>query len=224
LGYSSLVGYYTFLPKTWDQLTEAQKQDVYGDARLKSFIVSLRNPQNYPALTSTETSVPAQASYPVEGYASAAGIAALSQPTMAACQAYMPSAMPVQSPMYNPGYGYPTSPAAYGAQTLPMAQPAYGLPQTGIFGQSSMVPSAPATTYYFPVTIGGVIPQAITTPTAAPLPVRPVAQGVPYYMPTTLSSSLSSPMPYYMAQPQPTRVAVTPEEMLLARPMSVYMQ
>lgn len=67
LGYSSVLGYYTFVPKTWSQLSEGEKQSVYTDPRLKAFIVSLRNYNNYPAMTNTDTPKPAFGTYPVEG-------------------------------------------------------------------------------------------------------------------------------------------------------------
>jgi hypothetical protein len=67
LGYSSIVGYYTFLPKTWGELSDMERAAVYADPRLKPFIVSLRNYNNYPALTNTDTPRPAFPVYPIEG-------------------------------------------------------------------------------------------------------------------------------------------------------------
>jgi hypothetical protein len=42
LGLSKKVGYYFFVPKTWDDLTDAERNDVMNDPRLTAFIVSLR--------------------------------------------------------------------------------------------------------------------------------------------------------------------------------------
>ena len=67
LGYSAVLGYYSFIPKSWSQLTEGEKQAAYADPRLKPFIVSLRNYNNYPSLTNTDTPRPAFPVYPVEG-------------------------------------------------------------------------------------------------------------------------------------------------------------
>jgi hypothetical protein len=67
LGYSSVLGYYSFLPKTWDQLSDGERQGVYNDSRLKAFIVSLRNANNYPTMTNTDAPKPAFGAYPIEG-------------------------------------------------------------------------------------------------------------------------------------------------------------
>lgn len=47
LGLSTRVGYYTFVPKTWCDLTEKERTDLFADPRLKAFIVSLATPGSY---------------------------------------------------------------------------------------------------------------------------------------------------------------------------------
>jgi hypothetical protein len=42
LGQSALVGYYSFVPKTWDDLTDQEKISVIKDPRLKAFLISSR--------------------------------------------------------------------------------------------------------------------------------------------------------------------------------------
>jgi hypothetical protein len=51
LGYSRLVGYYSFRPKTWAELSDDERMAVLHDNRLRAFIVSLRNTSTYPSLT-----------------------------------------------------------------------------------------------------------------------------------------------------------------------------
>lgn len=221
LGYSAMVGYYSFLPKTWDQLTDTEKNAVYADPRLKSFIVSLRNTQNYPSLTSTETPMPMSPSYPVEGYASAQGVAA--------CQQQQQSQM--QPQMMAAPQGYYAAPQGYYAAPAPITPNAcyYGMPAP----QSSTIPSSPATTYYFPVTIGGQVPSTVAapatlvapTPTYVPAAYAPQSSNaVPYYLPASTSAALTSPLPVSYNRPQVATLRVTPEEMPLARPLNVYMQ
>jgi hypothetical protein len=48
VGYSKNLGKYTFRPKTWDDLTEVQQQSIVKDPRLKSFLISMRSPENHP--------------------------------------------------------------------------------------------------------------------------------------------------------------------------------
>ena len=43
LGYSPIVGYFSFRPKLWEQLTVREKQDVMDSPRLKAFLISLRS-------------------------------------------------------------------------------------------------------------------------------------------------------------------------------------
>jgi hypothetical protein len=50
LGYSSVVGYFTFRPKSWDQLSVAEKEEVMGNPKLKAFLISLRS-SNMPQYT-----------------------------------------------------------------------------------------------------------------------------------------------------------------------------
>ena len=42
LGQSAVVGYYSFIPKTWEDLTEEEKVTVIKDPRLKAFLISSR--------------------------------------------------------------------------------------------------------------------------------------------------------------------------------------
>jgi hypothetical protein len=42
LGQSTVVGYYSFVPKTWDDLSDEEKISVIKDPRLKAFLISSR--------------------------------------------------------------------------------------------------------------------------------------------------------------------------------------
>src|SRR5579871_176841 len=42
LGQSAVVGYYSFVPKTWDDLSDEEKISVVKDPRLKAFLISSR--------------------------------------------------------------------------------------------------------------------------------------------------------------------------------------
>jgi hypothetical protein len=42
LGQSAVVGYYSFVPKTWDDLSDEGKISVIKDPRLKAFLISSR--------------------------------------------------------------------------------------------------------------------------------------------------------------------------------------
>jgi hypothetical protein len=42
LGQSAVVGYYSFVPKTWDDLSDEEKISVIKDLRLKAFLISSR--------------------------------------------------------------------------------------------------------------------------------------------------------------------------------------
>ncbi len=158
LGYSTVVGYYTFVPKRFDELSDMEKADVYADPRLKPFLVSLRNYNNYPTVTGTDIPKPAMPVYPVEG------------PYAPQQQAYY---YPQQAMS---GYGYP---AAYYYPQQP--QPTYA--------------AQPYTQPYYT--------------TAALAPANVLAQPVTYAMPQ---------------QPQVSRLRVSPEEILLDRPLKIYMQ
>jgi len=43
LSYSPIVGYFTFRPKSWDQLSVLEKEDVMSNPKLKAFLISLRS-------------------------------------------------------------------------------------------------------------------------------------------------------------------------------------
>jgi hypothetical protein len=43
LGYSNVIGYFTFRPKTWEQLSIAEKERVMDNPKLKAFLISLRS-------------------------------------------------------------------------------------------------------------------------------------------------------------------------------------
>jgi hypothetical protein len=42
LGQSAMVGYYSFVPKTWDDLSDDERFSVIKDPRLKAFLISSR--------------------------------------------------------------------------------------------------------------------------------------------------------------------------------------
>lgn len=48
LGLSKVVGYYSFEPKTWDDLSSAERNEMLSDARLGAFVISLRNATQPP--------------------------------------------------------------------------------------------------------------------------------------------------------------------------------
>lgn len=48
LGFSSLIGYYTYRAKTWDMLNSSEQQEVIESPKLKGFIIALRNPNESP--------------------------------------------------------------------------------------------------------------------------------------------------------------------------------
>lgn len=43
LGYSTVIGYFTFRPKTWDQLPIAEKEEVMNNPKLRAFLISMRS-------------------------------------------------------------------------------------------------------------------------------------------------------------------------------------
>jgi hypothetical protein len=42
LGQSAVVGYYSFVPKTWEDLSDGEKNSIIKDPRLKAFLISSR--------------------------------------------------------------------------------------------------------------------------------------------------------------------------------------
>lgn len=181
LGYSAVLGYYTFLPKTWEMLTDAERQQVYNDPRLKAFLVSLRNYNNYPAMTGTQTPRPAFPVYPVEGMGG------------------YPSYAPYPPAYPQQGYTYPS--VNYQGYQQP-SYPNMGYPQ-------SYQPAYPQS--YQPYQQ----PQGYTSPAGY------------NYTPMQMSPLPALVQPVTMYQPIPaqySRLVVAPEEMLLDRPLRVYMQ
>ena len=61
LGQSAVVGYYSFIPKTWEDLTGEEKTAVIKDPRLKAFLISSR--QGSLADVSADGTV----AFPIEG-------------------------------------------------------------------------------------------------------------------------------------------------------------
>ena len=61
LGQSAVVGYYSFVPKTWDELSDEEKISVIEDPRLKAFLISSR--QGSLADVSTDGTP----TFPIEG-------------------------------------------------------------------------------------------------------------------------------------------------------------
>ncbi len=197
LGYSAVLGYYTFLPKTWDMLTEAERQQVYGDPRLKAFLVSLRNYNNYPSLTGTQTPRPAYPVYPVEGMQGGY------YPNTS--YAPYPPAYPQQGYAY-PQVGYPVP--GYQNQGYPQS---YQAPQQQYQPQYQQQYSQP----YQPYQQYQQQPQAYSSPAGY------------NYNPMQMSALPALVQPVTMYQPIPaqySRLVVAPEEMLLDRPLRVYMQ
>jgi len=48
LGYSPLIGYYTYRAKTWEMLNQDEQQEVMESPKLRGFIITLRNPNESP--------------------------------------------------------------------------------------------------------------------------------------------------------------------------------
>lgn len=70
LGYAnSNLGYYYFFPKTWDKLSDPEKEMVMKDPRLKAFIISSRNSTTYPASTAGPSPQLKTPSFPTNGIA-----------------------------------------------------------------------------------------------------------------------------------------------------------
>jgi hypothetical protein len=69
LGYSAqLQTYYSFRPKFWEEMKDAEQQAVLKDPRLKSFLVSVRNQMIFPSVTNADTHIPTTKNvFPVEG-------------------------------------------------------------------------------------------------------------------------------------------------------------
>lgn len=199
LGYSAVLGYYSFAPKTWEQLSDAEKKAVYSDSRLKPFIISLRNPNNYPALTNADTPKPAFGVYPVEGFNPSAN-RSCSYPApypVIPANYGTPAYAPV--PAYYAPPAYPMTGAYTPVYAAPLPQPVYGYPQAQY--------SAPS-----------YAPTAVTPSYPAPMP---------YYSPNQLSPATALVQPITVTQPekpQVSRLRMTPEEMLLDRPLKIYMQ
>lgn len=221
LGYSAVLGYYSFLPKTWEQLSDLEKTSVYADSRLKPFIISLRNFNNYPTMTNTDTPKPALGVYPVEGFPARNNYAPTQYQGQYPLQGYIPCPPPGYAPM---GYGMPTYAPAYPA---PQYMPAYAPAPTYMPS-----PVNPMTGAYAPV----YAPQASYMP--APQQYMPVPQQqysapsyaqapMPYYSPSQLSPATALTQPLTVVQPQQpemSRLRMTPGEMLLDRPLKIYMQ
>jgi hypothetical protein len=189
LGYSAVLGYYTFLPKTWEQLTEEERKDVYNDPRLKPFIISLRNYNNYPSITSTDTPKPAFGVYPVEGFAPR-------------------PAYPAPSPYYSYPSGYYYTPG----QVQMMNQPAMQQPM--MYPQQQMQMQQPMPMGYYPLQTA-VQPNMMSAPAGY------------YYAPQQLSNGPALVQPITVTQPKQPQISqlkMTPEEMLLDRPLKIYMQ
>jgi hypothetical protein len=68
IGYSKNLGKFTYRPKTWDDLTDGQQQSIIRDPRLKSFLISMRSPENHPK-TEFNYGKPEKGEGLVDGYA-----------------------------------------------------------------------------------------------------------------------------------------------------------
>jgi hypothetical protein len=64
LGQSAIMGYFSFVPKTWDDLTDAQKTDLIKDPRLRAFLISSRLGSLTESSSSTPTVFPIEAAKP----------------------------------------------------------------------------------------------------------------------------------------------------------------
>ena len=61
LGQSAVVGYYSFVPKTWDDLSDEEKISAIKDPRLKAFLISSREG------SLTDVSAEGMPVFPIEG-------------------------------------------------------------------------------------------------------------------------------------------------------------
>ncbi|HWZ94461.1 MAG TPA: hypothetical protein VNW30_04635 [Opitutaceae bacterium] len=65
LGQSAVVGYYSFVPKTWDDLSDGEKTSVIKDPRLKAFLISSRQGSLADVSTDGTPTFPIEAAKPV---------------------------------------------------------------------------------------------------------------------------------------------------------------
>jgi len=276
LGYSAMIGYYSFEPKTWEDLTDTQKQEIYEDSRLKPFLVSLRNPSNYPTISNADVPVPYQPVYPVEGLSAPqiqqATPKAQMQPTGVRPMMQVAQPMGQQSIYPQNQLVWRQVPATYRLESVPVSNaPAYysipsqvqpmqqmmpqgqmqmqpqgypyGMPQMQL-NQQQMVPPMPQT-MQMPTN-----PQSFQ-PNASSLLMQEERMPNPYYQsnawqnqsqpsspqPASMSSTypnmsahdeLYQPVADYKAPtaksaPQPASVKIAPEEMILDRPLKVFL-
>jgi hypothetical protein len=64
LGQSAVVGYYSFVPKTWDDLSDGEKTSVIKDPRLKAFLISSRQGSLADVSTDGTPAFPIEAAKP----------------------------------------------------------------------------------------------------------------------------------------------------------------
>lgn len=67
VGRSTNLGDYCFTPKSWKDLSLAEQSALKKHPKLKSFLVSLRNASNYPAISSVTSDATPPKAIPVEG-------------------------------------------------------------------------------------------------------------------------------------------------------------
>lgn len=68
LGYAKgRIGYYSFQPKEWSELSDLEKSMVMDDPRLQAFIISNRNSTTYPSQTEGLTPEISEQMFPVNG-------------------------------------------------------------------------------------------------------------------------------------------------------------
>jgi hypothetical protein len=65
LGQSAVVGYYSFVPKTWDDLSDEEKISVIKDPRLKAFLISSHQASLADVSTAGTPALPIEAAEPV---------------------------------------------------------------------------------------------------------------------------------------------------------------
>lgn len=270
LGYSTMIGYYSFEPKTWEDLTDTQKKEIYEDSRLKPFLVSLRNPSNYPSMSNADVPVPYEAVYPVEGLSAPVVQKATPKSSMGPQPTGVRPMMQVVEPQMG---SYPNNavvlrqmPVAYQMENVPMNQPmgamyypaAQPMPmpqaqqyQQAPYGyqyqqqqmpQTIVQPVAPAGAYQMRA-VPQQYPQSFQ-PNASNLNMQQQYQPQGYYQPEqpismpmqpvyntsalNTQNELYQPVADYKAPtaksaPQPASVKIAPEEMILDRPLQIFL-
>jgi hypothetical protein len=205
LGYSPIIGYYSFTPKLWNELTPIQQQAVLRDPRLSSYIVSLRNPTGMPAYQSLQAYPTTQAEPTSQVYPNhSTAPQTQAKPTNQGYQSY-PTAQ-----AYPTNQSYPTAQAYPTNQSYPTAQ-AYPTNQSYSTAQAYPTNQSYSTAQAYPTNQSYSTAQAYPTnqsyPTAQAYPTNqsyPTAQAYPTNQSYPTAQAYPTNQAYSTAQAYPT--------------------